>query len=43
NVQPVIEVTRMIEISREYERIARLMDQTAELDRKAVERLGQVT
>lgn len=43
NVNPVIEVTRMIEISREYERIARLMEQTAELDRKAVERLGQVT
>ncbi len=43
NVQPVIEVTRMIEVSREYERIARLMDQTAELDRKAIERLGRVS
>ena len=43
NVQPVIEVTRMIEISREYERIARLMDQTAELDRKAIERLGRLS
>jgi flagellar basal-body rod protein FlgF len=43
NVQPVIEVTRMIEVSREYERIARLMDQTAELDRKAIERLGRLS
>ena len=42
NVKPVIEVTRLIEVSREYERIARLMDQTAELDRKAIERLGRV-
>jgi len=36
------EVTRLIEVSREYERIGRLMDQTAELDRKAIERLGRV-
>jgi flagellar basal-body rod protein FlgF len=43
NVRPVIEVTRMIEISREYERIARLMDQTAELDRQSISRLGRVT
>jgi flagellar basal-body rod protein FlgF len=43
NVKPVIEVTRLIEVSREYERIARLMDQTAELDRKAIERLGRVS
>ncbi len=43
NVQPVIEVTRMIEVSREYERIAKLMDQTSQLNSEAVERLGKVS
>ena len=43
NVKPVIEVTRLIEVSREYARISKLMDQTAELDRKAIERLGRVS
>ena len=43
NVQPVIEVTRMIEVSREYERIAKLMDQTSQLTSEAVQRLGKVT
>lgn len=42
NVQPVIEVTRMLEITREYERIAKLMDQTTDLDRRSIERLGRV-
>lgn len=42
NVKPVIEVTRLIEVSREYEKIARLMDSAAELDRKAIERLGKL-
>jgi flagellar basal-body rod protein FlgF len=42
NVQPVIEITRMTEISREYERISRLMDQTADLDSKSIDRLGRV-
>jgi flagellar basal-body rod protein FlgF len=42
NVQPVLEVTRMLEITREYERISKLMDQTAELDRRSIERLGRV-
>jgi flagellar basal-body rod protein FlgF len=42
NVQPVIEITRMTEISREYERISRMMDQTADLDNHAIDRLGRV-
>jgi flagellar basal-body rod protein FlgF len=42
NVQPVIEITRMTEISREYERISRLMDQTADLDSHSIDRLGRV-
>ncbi len=43
NVQPVIEITRMIEVSREYERIARMMDQTSQLNTEAIQRLGKVT
>jgi len=43
NVQPVIEITRMMEVAREYERIAKMMDQTAQLDRSAISRLGSVS
>lgn len=42
NVNPILQVTRLIEINRAYESIARMMDQTAELDRGAVQRLGRV-
>lgn len=42
NVNSVLEVTRMIEVTREYEKISKLMDQTAELDRRSIERLGRV-
>jgi flagellar basal-body rod protein FlgF len=42
NVNAVLEVTRMIEVTREYEKISKLMDQTAELDRRSIERLGRV-
>lgn len=42
NVNPVLEITRMIEVSREYERIARIMEQTQQLERTAIERLGRV-
>lgn len=42
NVKTVLEVTRMIEITRQYERISKLMDQTQELDRKSIERLGRL-
>lgn len=42
NVQSVLEVTRMLRITREYERISKLMDQTSELDRRSIERLGRV-
>ncbi len=42
NVKPVIEITRMIEVSREYERIAKLMDQTSQLNAEAIQRLGKV-
>ncbi len=42
NVQPVLEITRMTEISREYERINKLMDQTSDLDSQSINRLGRV-
>lgn len=42
NVQPVIEITKLIEIQRAYEGVAKMMDNTAELSRTAVDRLGKV-
>lgn len=42
NVKTVVEVTRMIEVTRSYERITQMLDATADLSRKSVERLGRV-
>jgi flagellar basal-body rod protein FlgF len=42
NVQPVVEITKLIEIQRAYEGVAKMMDNTAELSRSAVERLGKL-
>jgi flagellar basal-body rod protein FlgF len=42
NVQPILEMTRMIEVSRAYESMARIMDSTAELSKTAVQRMGRV-
>jgi len=42
NVQPIVEITRMIEVSRAYERMTRIMDSTAELSKTAVQRMGRV-
>lgn len=42
NVQPILEITRMIEVSRAYEQTARIMDSTAELSKTAVQRMGRV-
>ncbi|WP_374575754.1 flagellar basal-body rod protein FlgF [Phenylobacterium sp.] len=42
NVNPIVQVTRMIEVSRAYERVTSMMDTTAELSRRSIERLGQV-
>ncbi len=41
NVNPIIEITEMIEVSRAYERMSKLIDQSAELSRGAVQRLGK--
>jgi flagellar basal-body rod protein FlgF len=42
NVQPLQELTRMIEVSRAYEQMAKMMDSTADLARSAVQRMGKV-
>ena len=42
NVQPILEITRMIEVSRAYEQMAKMMDSTAELSKSAVQRMGKV-
>ena len=42
NVKPVSEITRMIEITRTYESVAKMMDANAELSRRSIERMGKV-
>jgi flagellar basal-body rod protein FlgF len=42
NVKPIIEVTKLIEVSRAYEQMAKIMDSTAELSRRSIERMGRV-
>jgi flagellar basal-body rod protein FlgF len=42
NVNPVLQITRMIEVSRAYEGVVKALENTADLSRRAVERLGRV-
>ncbi|MBI1406809.1 MAG: flagellar basal-body rod protein FlgF [Caulobacter sp.] len=42
NVNPILQITRMIEVSRAYEGVVKAMENTADLSRRAVERLGRV-
>jgi len=42
NVNSILQVTRLIEISRAYESMARTIENSAELSRRSVERLGRV-
>ena len=42
NVQPILEITRMIEVSRAYEQITKIMDSQSELSKSAVQRMGRV-
>ena len=42
NVNPILQVTDMIEVTRSYESLARMMENTQELSRRSVERLGRV-
>lgn len=43
NVKPVIEITNLIEITRAYERVAKMMESTGELASKSIERLGRMS
>jgi flagellar basal-body rod protein FlgF len=42
NVNPIMQITRMIEVSRAYESMARTIEGSGELSRRSVERLGRV-
>jgi flagellar basal-body rod protein FlgF len=41
NVKPIAEITRMIEVSRAYEQMAKIMDSNSELSKSAVQRMGK--
>lgn len=43
NVNSILEITNLIEISRAYERITRMIENTNDLSRRAVERLGRAS
>lgn len=42
NVKPIAEITRMIEVTRAYESMAKMMDANAELSRRSIERMGKL-
>ncbi len=41
NVQPIVEITSLISITRAYERVTQMMSQTQDLSESAVQRLGK--
>lgn len=41
NVNPLVEITNLVEISRAYESVTRMIENTNDLSRRAVERLGK--
>lgn len=43
NVNPILEITNLIEIQRAYESVTRMIENTNELSRRSVERLGRVS
>ncbi len=43
NVQPILQITRMIQVSRAYENVSQMMDQTAQLSTNAIDRLGKIS
>ena len=43
NVNPILEITNLIEIQRAYESVTRMIEQTTDLSRRSVERLGRVS
>jgi flagellar basal-body rod protein FlgF len=42
NVKPIIEVSKLIEVSRAYEQLTHMMDAEADLSRRSIERMGRV-
>jgi flagellar basal-body rod protein FlgF len=42
NVQPIQQITRMIEVSRAYEQMTKIVDSQAELSKSAVQRMGKI-
>jgi flagellar basal-body rod protein FlgF len=42
NVQPILEISKMVEINRAYEQMAKIMDANSELSKSAVQRMGRV-
>lgn len=42
NVQTIVQITRLIEVSRAYESTARMMDRVGELSSQSIQRLGRV-
>ena len=42
NVKPIVEISKMIEVSRAYEQISNIMNANADLSKSAVERMGKV-
>ncbi len=42
NVKPIAEITRMLQVTRAYESMAKMMDSSAELSRRSIERMGRV-
>ena len=43
NVNPILEITNLIEIQRAYESVTRMIENTNELSRRSVERLGRAS
>ena len=43
NVNSILEITNLIEISRAYESVTRMIEQNNDLSRRSVERLGRVS
>jgi flagellar basal-body rod protein FlgF len=41
NVNSILQITNMIEVSRAYERMSKIVDETAELDLRAIQMLGK--
>lgn len=41
NVQPIVEITSLIAITRAYERVSQMMSQTQDLSESAIQRLGK--